>query len=366
MSHLTINTTTAESLEALRDYPHVHNHVGQCLKNEHGEECNARSRSHLPRVRPTMSVSNADHLAIVNELREEIRQLEERHDRAAGYVANHLLDRAEAAEAQVAEVVRARNSAMRQSDEERRAKEGNIAALNAALNRAEAAEAEIERLRKGRDWTDAKLCEQTERAEAAEAELAELRAEIERLWGKCSCGTPGLNYEGPQEDCAIHGRPVAEVWDMVAESDRYGSEQRLRAEQAESWLAKLETAAGFGPLERVAKHVQAAAGAGDVDHASRLRAKRVDNMRDMLATSAARVEAPGLTAHLDCEACGAGGVPLRFSDAHQAHFCDWCYERENPQAKVDERPHSHACGVKAHHHGPVCSFDCPTCHGRLP
>ena len=30
---------------------------------------------------------------------------------------------------------------------------------------------------------------------------------------------------------------------------------------------------------------------------------------------------------------------------------------------VDQRPHSRACGIRQHEHGPACSGDCPTCHG---
>lgn len=30
----------------------------------------------------------------------------------------------------------------------------------------------------------------------------------------------------------------------------------------------------------------------------------------------------------------------------------------------DESPHSRACGITAHDHGPQCSADCPTCHGE--
>lgn len=66
---------------------------------------------------------------------------------------NDWMDRAEKAEAEVErlreesnQVAIARNSAMRQRDEERRAKEGNIVALNAAIVRAEKAEAKVARV----------------------------------------------------------------------------------------------------------------------------------------------------------------------------------------------------------------------------
>lgn len=31
---------------------------------------------------------------------------------------------------------------------------------------------------------------------------------------------------------------------------------------------------------------------------------------------------------------------------------------------VDDRPHSRACGIRKHGHGPDCSSNCPTCGGR--
>ncbi len=30
----------------------------------------------------------------------------------------------------------------------------------------------------------------------------------------------------------------------------------------------------------------------------------------------------------------------------------------------DQRPHSRACGITRHDHGPDCHSNCPTCHGR--
>jgi hypothetical protein len=37
----------------------------------------------------------------------------------------------------------------------------------------------------------------------ARAETAE--AEVKRLTETCTCGTPGVDYEGPQADCSVHG-----------------------------------------------------------------------------------------------------------------------------------------------------------------
>jgi len=31
---------------------------------------------------------------------------------------------------------------------------------------------------------------------------------------------------------------------------------------------------------------------------------------------------------------------------------------------VEEGPHSRACGISNHPHGPQCHSNCPTCHGR--
>ena len=30
----------------------------------------------------------------------------------------------------------------------------------------------------------------------------------------------------------------------------------------------------------------------------------------------------------------------------------------------DQRPHSRACGIVSHQHGPACHTNCPTCHGQ--
>jgi hypothetical protein len=32
--------------------------------------------------------------------------------------------------------------------------------------------------------------------------------ELAQLANQCTCGTPGLNYEGPQRDCPIHGEAI--------------------------------------------------------------------------------------------------------------------------------------------------------------
>lgn len=39
-------------------------------------------------------------------------------------------------------------------------------------------------------------------------------------------------------------------------------------------------------------------------------------------------------------------------------------EIDQLRAGFDTRPHSRACGWKAHTHGPACSTNCPTCHGQ--
>lgn len=35
------------------------------------------------------------------------------------------------------------------------------------------------------------------------------------------------------------------------------------------------------------------------------------------------------------------------------------------QATADRSPHSRACGIRMHEHGPECFRDCPTCHGTI-
>lgn len=48
----------------------------------------------------------------------------------------------------------------------------------------------------------------------------------------------------------------------------------------------------------------------------------------------------------------------------QAHCVDpECPHRGEVQSR-DERPHSRACGIKYHQHGPMCSRNCPTCEGK--
>lgn len=36
----------------------------------------------------------------------------------------------------------------------------------------------------------------------------------------------------------------------------------------------------------------------------------------------------------------------------------------HPEPVRDMRPHSRACGIRNHEHGPDCSTNCPTCGGR--
>lgn len=37
-------------------------------------------------------------------------------------------------------------------------------------------------------------------------------------------------------------------------------------------------------------------------------------------------------------------------------------EEKNERSERDDRPHSRACGIYYHPHGPLCKRDCPTCH----
>lgn len=41
---------------------------------------------------------------------------------------------------------------------------------------------------------------------------------------------------------------------------------------------------------------------------------------------------------------------------------DWPWMRDFK--KGDRRPHSRACGISQHEHGPACSTNCPTCGGK--
>ena len=46
--------------------------------------------------------------------------------------------------------------------------------------------------------------------------IRELVAEIERLQARVGSCDGGCNYNsGPEETCSLHGRPVAEVWQIV-------------------------------------------------------------------------------------------------------------------------------------------------------
>ena len=51
---------------------------------------------------------------------------------------------------------------------------------------------------------------------AARTDVPELVAEVERLQARVGSCDGGCNYEtGPEETCSLHGRPVAEVWQIV-------------------------------------------------------------------------------------------------------------------------------------------------------
>ena len=51
---------------------------------------------------------------------------------------------------------------------------------------------------------------------AARTDVPELVAEVERLQARVGSCDGGCNYNsGPEETCSLHGRPVAEVWQIV-------------------------------------------------------------------------------------------------------------------------------------------------------
>lgn len=84
--------------------------------------------------------------------------------------------------------------------------------------------------------------------ERLRAEVATERAEVTRLRtmvGDCHCDKNPETTNGPEDDCPQHGRPVAEVWDLVkraeagwdharAEVDRLCAEARLANASAHS------------------------------------------------------------------------------------------------------------------------------------
>jgi len=47
--------------------------------------------------------------------------------------------------------------------------------------------------------------------------------------------------DGWDEECARHGRPLSEVWQMVKDQGRWGTEQWERAEAAEAKVARVES-----------------------------------------------------------------------------------------------------------------------------
>lgn len=48
---------------------------------------------------------------------------------------------------------------------------------------------------------------------------------------RCHCGTPGLDYEGPQEDCPVHGRSYDDVWALAARHQEEAHRLRLQIER---------------------------------------------------------------------------------------------------------------------------------------
>lgn len=93
-------------------------------------------------------------------------------------LVSELADTVEQLQASLAEAVSARNYAMRQRDEEARAKVGNIEALNAAIVERDAARTEAERLR---DEVESKARDGRLRLRAMTTDRDALRVENERL-----------------------------------------------------------------------------------------------------------------------------------------------------------------------------------------
>lgn len=48
----------------------------------------------------------------------------------------------------------------------------------------------------------------------------------------------------------------------------------------------------------------------------------------------------------------------------QDHQLEWQRAKAGAVPELDSRPHSRACGIRRHEHGPDCHSNCPTCAGR--
>ena len=94
--------------------------------------------------------------------------------------------------------------------------------------------------------------------ERLRAEVATERAEVTRLRtmvGDCHCDKNPETTNGPEEDCPQHGRPVAEVWDLVKRAEAGWEHARAEVDRlcAEARLANVSAhSAGFALGARLA------------------------------------------------------------------------------------------------------------------
>ena len=150
--------------------------------------------------------------------------------------------------------------------------------VNYWMKRAETAEAEVARLKQGlyplTQWTIEQATQLADRIGTSEGSLFvawinerkradAAEAQVEQLTREC------LDREATETDARERLRLAEE-----------------RLDKREEWLETLDRAAGFGSLADVAAHQRELGVEGD--HETRLRQKRVDLLRDLLATAAAQ------------------------------------------------------------------------------
>jgi hypothetical protein len=102
---------------------------------------------------------------------------------------------------------------------------GHLADFETNMGRILGAKSEaIERENRAAGLAIAKYGIAKERAEKAEAEVERLL----KFTATCTCGTPGLDYEGPQADCVVHG------------AVRAYNESQTELERLRTWAGLLE------------------------------------------------------------------------------------------------------------------------------
>jgi len=88
------------------------------------------------------------------------------------------------------------------------------------------------------------------------AALEEAEREVERLKSAQHPCDGGCNYNsGPEETCSAHGRPVAEVWNIVEEVARQRDEAERRIAAVLDVVKELEADIPADPSNEVAHHI---------------------------------------------------------------------------------------------------------------